>query len=108
LITPELVGEQTGKWAIYLKRLMRERPLVDIKLGIFSAPLYFGASFLNWDLPKGRIHVSPCVWGKHSTQWPGYELEWLGRRPSEVYETYLSALHFLNTHTHNRLSASCC
>lgn len=104
-ITPELVSLQTEKWAEYLGQLRRERPQVEIKLGVFSAPLYFGASFLNWDRPKGWIHVSPCVWGKHSTQWPGYDLEWLGARPSEVFETYVSALNHLHAQTANSLTS---
>lgn len=102
-ITPELVSLQTEKWAEYLGQLRRERPEVEVKLGVFSAPLYFGASFLDWERPKGRIHVSPGVWGKHSTQWPGYDLEWLGSRPSEVYEAYVSALGYLHAHTENCL-----
>ncbi|KAF0180902.1 MAG: putative adenylate/guanylate cyclase [Limisphaerales bacterium] len=105
-ITPELVGFQTEAWANYLDLFRRERPGVEIKLGVFSSPLYFGASFLDWDRPKGWIHVSPCVWGKHSTEWPGYDLEWLGSKPSEVYETYVAGLNHLNSMTSNHIARS--
>lgn len=102
-ITPELISLQTEKWTEYLVQFQRDHPTVDVKLGIFSFPLYFGASYLNWDRPGGRIHISPCVWGKHSTLWPGYDLEWLGEDPGEVYETYISAIDYLHANTANQL-----
>jgi class 3 adenylate cyclase len=98
-ITADIIREQIAQWNQFLAEFRKQRPMVEVKLGVFQAPLYFGASFLNWDQPKGRIHVSPCVWGKRSSQWPGYELEWLGSRPAEVYETYVAALNHLHANT---------
>ncbi|MBI4702338.1 MAG: hypothetical protein HY744_14540 [Deltaproteobacteria bacterium] len=48
-------------WRELLGKLRRDRPSIDIRLGLFSEPPYFGGSFLDWDLPNGHIHVSPYL-----------------------------------------------
>lgn len=100
---PELVKDCVAQWRQFLKKLKADRPGVDIKLGLFEEPPYLGASFIDWDRPKGAIHVSPNVWNVAATKCPGYDLSWIGQRPSDVYEAYVDGLNYLHQTTFNEL-----
>jgi class 3 adenylate cyclase len=93
--TPSFEAQSISNWKEYLLGLKQIRDLAEIKLGLFSEPPYFGASFVDWERPGGKIHVSPFVWGVPPPMCPGYDLEWVGRTPSPVYETYVEGLRHL-------------
>lgn len=95
---PESVEKMANRWRQFLTTLGQRLPRVETKLGLFHQPPFLGASFLDWDRPGGRIHVSPYVWGVPAQECPGYDLEWLGRRPSAIYETYVRGLEYLSAH----------
>ena len=95
---PESVEKMANRWRQFFVALGKRLPQVDTKIGLFHQPPFLGASFLDWDRPGGRIHVSPYVWGVPAQECPGYDLEWLGQRPSAIYETYVRGLEYLNAH----------
>jgi class 3 adenylate cyclase len=99
----EIVEGSVRQWRAFFVELRTQSPDVDLKLGLFKEPPYFGASFVDWDRPEGRIHVSPYIWGVPSPLCPGYDLQWLGKRPSAIYETYVEGLEYLNRSTANAL-----
>jgi hypothetical protein len=88
-------------WKEYLMTFKRQNSFCIVKLGLFKEPPYFGASFVDWQKPHGKIHVSPYVWSTKSEDCPGYELEWLGPQPPPVYKKYVIGLDSLNAHTSN-------
>jgi class 3 adenylate cyclase len=88
-------------WKKYLTILKRQNSFCIVKLGLFKEPPYFGASFVDWQKPHGKIHVSPYVWSIKSEECPGYELEWLGPQPPLVYQKYVIGLDSLNARTSN-------
>ena len=88
-------------WKEYLTILKRQNNFCIVKLGLFKEPPYFGASFIDWQKPHGKIHVSPYVWSIKSEDCPGYELEWLGPQPPPVYQKYVIGLDSLNARTSN-------
>lgn len=98
-----LLNDSIISWKSYLTNLAEDHQNANIKLGLFRDPPFIGASFLDWDRPKGKIHVSPYVWNVEAPRCPGYDLEWIGSRPSNIYETYLQGLDYLNTNTSNKL-----
>ncbi len=100
---PELVRACVQKWRDFFKKQQQSYPNVDFKLGLFKEPPYLGASFIDWERPKGMIHISPNVWNIAAAKCPGYDLLWLGQNPSEVYETYVEALQYLNQTTTSRV-----
>jgi class 3 adenylate cyclase len=102
--SPDLVKGFIDKWKELFTDVKKHHGLADLKLGVFEAPLYFGGSYLDWERPGGRIHVSPWIWGFATPYSPGFELEWVGSRPSTVYEVYVEGLHYLHSHTTNEIS----
>jgi len=80
--SPAFVHECVLQWKEQLSQLRQKRPTADIKLGLFKGPAFLGASFLDWERPGGRIHVSAYVWNIPTPKCPGYDLEWLTKNPS--------------------------
>jgi hypothetical protein len=99
--TAEFVDECVAKWRKFFVTLKEQNPKADLKLGLFKEPPYFGASFIDWERPGGVIHVSPYVWNVPAPDCPGYDLQWLGNRPSSIYEVYLEGLQYLHSQTAN-------
>lgn len=97
------VSECGEAWKDTLKGLKSTHPRTDLKLGFFHEPPYLGASYVDWERPGGVIHVSPYVWGIEAPYCPGYDMRWVSRRPSRVYETYVKGLRHLNATTENAL-----
>ena len=102
--TPQLVKDCAQKWLELLSQLKTQFPNADFKLGLFKEPPYFGASFIDWERPDGKIHVSPYVWNIAAPNCPGYDLLWVGKKPSAVYETYVEGLQYLHQSTENELT----
>ncbi len=101
---PKLVRQCVGKWQDFFAKLRSQFTKADFKLGLFKEPPYLGASFIDWEQPGGRIHVSPYVWNVAAPNCPGYDLCWLGRKPSPIYETYVEGLQYLHQSTQNALA----
>lgn len=101
--TAQFVKECIQKWKDLFQGLKTQFPLADLKLGLFKEPPYFGASFINWERPGGKIHVSPYVWNVAAPNCPGYDLLWIGKKPSPIYEIYVEGLRYLQSHTLNEL-----
>jgi len=102
--TPQLVKECVGKWHELFVTLKTQFTHVDVKLGLFKEPPYFGASFIDWERPGGKIHVSPYIWNVAAPNCPGYDMYWLGKKPSTIYETYVEGLQYLHRSTQNELT----
>ena len=102
--TPEFVKECIQEWKDYFSNLKRNFPKVDFKLGLFKQPPYLGASFINWGIPGGKIHVSPYVWNIAAPDCPGYDIRWMGNTPSPVYKIYIEGLNYLDKNTENELN----
>lgn len=102
-VTVEQISDTIAQWKDFFSDLQRAHPNANLKLGLFKEPPYFGASFIDWDRPKGRIHVSPYVWGLPAQNCPGYDIEWLGSEASPVYKAYVQGLETLNRKTRNVL-----
>lgn len=102
--TPQLVKECVSKWQRLLATLRTQFTNSDLKLGLFKEPPYFGASFIDWERPGGKIHVSPYVWNVAAPDCPGYDMYWVGKRPSAVYERYVDGLQYLHQSTENELA----
>jgi class 3 adenylate cyclase len=103
--TTTLVRDYIGKWRELLETLKKRSPRADLKLGLFKEPPYFGASFVDWDRSGGVIHVSPYVWNVPAPDCPGYDLKWIGKKPSAIYEVYVQGLDYLNAQTVNAASS---
>ncbi len=97
----EYVDECVGKWRKLFETIKEQSPKADLKLGLFKALPYFGASFVDWERPGGVIHISPYVWNIPAPDCPGYDLQWLGKRPSSIYEIYMEGLQYLHSQTEN-------
>jgi hypothetical protein len=104
LPSPEYLRECVEKWRALFTKLATRFPNADFKLGLFKEPPFLGASFLDWDRPDGQIHVSPYVWDVPTQECPGYDLQWQGKKPSAIYETYIAGLGYLHRHTENALT----
>ncbi len=102
--TAKLVTECVHKWKDLLATLKTQLPNADLKLGLFDEPPYFGASFIDWERPGGKIHVSPYVWNVAAPDCPGYDMFWLGKKPSAIYDTYVEGLQYLHRSTGNELT----
>ena len=89
------------KWKIFFEIIKKQYPNADLKLGLFQEPPYFGGSFLDWERPEGTIHVSPYIWGITAEQCPGYDIKWIGKNPSPIYEAYIAGLQYINAETNN-------
>ncbi len=63
-----------------------------------------GASFIDWERPGGKIHVSPYVWNVAAPNCPGYDIYWVGKKPWAIYETYVEGLQYLYQSTENELT----
>ena len=101
--TPEQIEEFIVNWKELLKCIKDKYPSADVKLGLYSEPPFFGASFIDWERPEGKIHVSPYIWSVPVIKCPGYDMEWIGKRPSPIFETYVQGLQYLNSTTKNSL-----
>ena len=84
------------RWKAILRKvldaaqLMKRHPVVELRT--VDAPPFYGASYLDWDQPAGRIHISPFIWGVETELSPGFDLDWHeGRRPA-VADTYIQGL----------------
>lgn len=80
----------TWKNAVARIRELPSRP--DARLFVTNEPMFFGASYLDWTQPGGRIHVSPYVWGKSAREAPGFDLDWAGGPMPEVFRAYVEGL----------------
>lgn len=85
-------GEWVNRWKSWLIEWQKKHPDCDVRLKLFQAPPYFGASYLDWEQPGGTIHVSPYIWGKIATECPGYDMEWAGNRKAPSYQAYIDGL----------------
>ncbi|MBF0528217.1 MAG: hypothetical protein HQK55_02880 [Deltaproteobacteria bacterium] len=101
--TPQSVKECVHKWQEFFITLKSKFPCADLKLGLFKEPPYFGASFIDWERSGGKIHVSPYIWNVTEPNCPGYDLLWVGKNPSVVYESYSDGLQYLHQKTDNEL-----
>ena len=99
----QLVKKSIQDWKKFFEILRERVPKSDLKLGLFKEPPFFGASFIDWNRPGGRIHVSPYIWNVAAPNCPGYDMLWVGNRPSAIYETYLEGLNYLQRTTVNEL-----
>lgn len=97
----EKLSRFVSEWKEFFRHLAKEQHWADLKLGLFKDPPFLGASFLDWDKPEGRIHVSPYIWNLQAIDCPRFELQWIGRVQSAVYEAYVRGLDYLNSHTDN-------
>lgn len=97
--SPQFVNECIAKWKEFFAKMKVQYEMADLKLGLFKEPPYFGASFIDWERPGGRIHVSPYVWSIPAPNCPGYDLEWIGKKPSPIYEVYVNGLRYLHSQT---------
>ncbi len=102
--TSQLVKDYAQKWQDLLSKLKTQFPNADFKLGLFKEPPYFGASFIDWERPNGKIHVSPYIWSIAAPNCPGYDLLWVGKKPLAVYGTYVEGLQYLHRSTENELT----
>ena len=102
--TPQLVKDCVQKWQNLFSKVKTQFPNADLKLGLFKEPPYFGASFIDWERPNGKIHVSPYVWNVAAPNCPGYDLFWISKKPSTIYETYVEGLQYLHRSTKNELT----
>lgn len=102
--TPQLVKDCVQKWQDLFATLKTQFTDADLKLGLFKEPPYFGASFIDWERPGGKIHVSPYVWNVAAPNCPGYDIYWVGKKPSGIYETYVEGLQYLHRSTENELT----
>lgn len=100
----QLVKGCIQKWKELFFTLKTQLPTADFKLGLFKEPPYFGASFIDWERPGGKIHVSPYVWNVPAPDCPGYDMVWIGKKPSPIYETYVEGLQYLQSQTANELT----
>lgn len=101
--TVELVRDCIQKWQDLFVSLKTKYAEADFKLGLFKEPPYFGGSFIDWERPGGKIHVSPYIWNVAAPKCPGYDIDWIGTKPSAVYETYVEGLQYLYRSTKNEL-----
>lgn len=101
----DLVRKCVQDWKLLFADLRSKHPNTEIKLGLFKEPPYFGGSFIDWKRPGGRIHVSPYIWNVAAPKCPGYDIDWIGTRPSAVYETYVNGLDYLHQSTSNALDS---
>ena len=102
--TPKLVATCVEKWHEFFSNLKEHFPNADRKLGLFKEPPYFGASFIDWEYPRGKIHVSPYIWDIAAPDCPGYDVQWIGNVPSEIYKRYVAGLRYLDKTTVNALT----
>ena len=103
-VSAQFVKKCVGRWKELFAELKTQFQEADLKLGLFKEPPYFGASFIDWERPDGKIHVSPYIWNVAAPNCPGYDLAWIGKQPSPIYETYDAGLQYLQSHTINDLT----
>lgn len=99
----EFLTECVERWKCFLIKLKTTDSSINIKLGLYTEPPYYGASLLNWEEPGGRVHVSPYVWGLKAKDCPGFDVEWIGRKRPPIYERYVKGLQYLDANTPNEL-----
>lgn len=73
-----------------LGRLLRGQ-VRELEFREYRFPFFF-ASFLDWEAPGGRIHVSPYVWGLNVRECPGLDYRWMTRKPAKPYQDYWRGL----------------
>ena len=103
----QLVTKCVLGWKKLFAVLGARFPLADFKLGLFKEPPYFGASFIDWERPGGKIHVSPYVWNVAAPKCPGYDMVWIGKKPSGIYETYVDGLRYIEKNTVLHSTSKC-
>ena len=101
---PQFLRECVDKWRKLFGTLKDRSPDSDFKLGLFKEPPYFGASFTDWERPGGKIHVSPYIWSVAAPNCPGYDVMWIGKTPSSIYQAYVVGLQYLYGSTENELT----
>jgi hypothetical protein len=97
----DFVNECIGEWHKMFFNLKEQYPKADLKLGLFKEPPYFGASFVDWERPGGSIHISPYIWNIAAPDCPGYDIPWIGKKPSPIFDIYVRGLQYLNLKTLN-------
>lgn len=97
----QFVKDCITKWREFFAKIRGQYEKADLNLGLFKEPPYFGASYIDWERPGGKIHVSPYVWSIPAPDCPGYDLEWIGKKPSPIYEVYVEGLQYLHSQTVN-------
>lgn len=107
-LDPEVYNEKSlsefkQRWLNALRELRKKYPKSSIKLGYFTEPPYFGASFLDWRQEGGQIHISPYVWGTQTSANPSFDVRWVGKAKPPVYKAYIEGLRTLNNSTSNVL-----
>jgi hypothetical protein len=103
--TPDSVAACVKKWDEFFSKLREQFPNADFKLGLFKEPPYIGASFIDWDYPHGKVHVSPYIWDVAAPDCPGFDVQWIGNTPSEIYKRYVTGLRYLDKATTNALTS---
>lgn len=89
------IEKMVEKWKNFLQGVKAQRKLADVRLVLVKLPGYFGASFLNWTHPGGRIHVSPYIWNLPATSCPGYDIDWIGSEMPGIYKAYVNGIEYL-------------
>lgn len=82
-------------WEIALKGIHKKASHIDVRLITFKEPPYIGASFIDWNNPGGKIHVSPYIWNVKASECPGYDIFWLGQVQPAIYKAYVTGLDYL-------------
>ena len=103
LPSDELQSSFIDRWKEFLNVTKTRIPSIEVKLGLFNEAPYLGGSFLNWQYPGGKIHVSPYIWNQQPRNCPGFDIEWLGNRPIVTYQQYIKGLDYLDRSTPNAL-----
>ena len=73
-----------------LERVLRDR-VHELAFREYRFPFFFGA-FFDWEMPGGKIHVSPYIWGLNVRECPGLDYEWRTQRPTDDYQYYRRGL----------------
>jgi hypothetical protein len=83
-------------WKQVLSQLADQFPAADVRLLLLDQPAFYGASYLDWSRPGGRIHISPYIWNTPATDCPGYDLDWIGSDMPTVYRAYVGGIDHLS------------
>ena len=91
------------RWRRVLRKTKMDFPRALIHFGLLCDPPFFGGSFIDWQTPNGRIHISPYVWGVPMSESPGFEFKRQGAIEHPVVSTYITGLNSLYGSTKNSL-----
>lgn len=89
------IRRMIDQWQQYLSQLAEAHPAADVRLLLMAQPAFYGASYLDWSRPGGRIHISPYIWNTPASDCPGYDLDWIGADMPNVYRAYVRGLDHL-------------